>query len=166
MKLGHLLLLGKFAVWAFLGCLFVACCGNADKKEGATDTAPVVTTQKTWIDPATVKLFIEYDKLAPITVNERTTRKFTYLNNLMMVVVDFTNGPQTEPDPFHSHPHEQVSYVAEGEVLVIIGDKRQHLKAGDMFVVPGDVMHTTQMLSPTLRLIDAFNPIREDFLPK
>lgn len=116
--------------------------------------------------PESVQLFMEYDKTEAIKVNENVSRKFAYLDNLMMVIVDFENGPMAEPDPFHSHAAEQTSYVAEGEVLVKIGDKEKRLKAGDIFIVPGGVPHTVQSLSSKLRLIDSFNPIREDFIPK
>lgn len=113
-----------------------------------------------------IQLFMEYEKTEAIKVSENVSRKFTYLNDLMMVIVDFENGPMAEPDPFHSHVHEQTSYVAEGEVLVIIGNKQKHLKAGDIFIVPSGVPHTVQSLTPKLRLIDSFNPIREDFIKK
>ena len=165
MKIRHISFFGKIAV-AALGCYLITGCCNRGKKEGSSCCASAVETTKTCVDLSTLNLFMEYDKTPPITVNDRVTRKFAYLNDLMIVIVDFTNGPQSEPDPFHAHVAEQVSYVAEGEVLVIIGDKQQKLKAGDVFIVPSNVLHTTQMLSPTLRLIDAFNPIREDFLQK
>ncbi|MDR1865298.1 MAG: cupin domain-containing protein [Bacteroidales bacterium] len=113
-----------------------------------------------------VDLFMEYDKTESIRVNDNVTRKFKYLNNVMTVIVDFDNGPMPEPDPPHSHLAEQITYVAEGEVLVIIGDKKQQLKAGDIFIVPSNVPHTVQSLTRKLRLIDSFNPIREEFIQK
>ena len=45
----------------------------------------------------------------------------------MLVVVEFTNGPAEVPDPFHDHPHEQVSYIAEGELILFmkgVGEKK------------------------------------------
>lgn len=113
-----------------------------------------------------LSVFMEYDKTPPIIVDERVTRRIAYLNNLMIVIVDITGGPQSEPDPFHAHAAEQVCYVAEGELIATIGDKQQKLKAGDVFIVPGNVPHTVQLLTPSIRLIDSFNPIREDFLSK
>ena len=91
-------------------------------------------------------------------------RKVVNLNNIMMVVADFTNGPQVQPDPPHSHPHEQLTFVAEGELNVFIDGKKTHLKKGDIFTAPGGVPHCIQTLSPYVRLIDTFSPIREDFL--
>ncbi|MCB9455823.1 MAG: cupin domain-containing protein [Anaerolineaceae bacterium] len=91
-------------------------------------------------------------------------RYLTHTNNLMMVVIDFTDGPSTQPDPPHSHPHEQITYVVEGEVLFFLGDTPHRLQAGDMITVPSNLPHTIQLLSPKVRLVDTFNPIRQDFL--
>lgn len=109
-------------------------------------------------------IFAHYDKLDVTQVNENVTRRLTHLNDLMLVIVDFTNGPMAQPDPPHSHEAEQITYVADGECLVFIGDAQQHLKKGDMFAVPSNILHTVQSLTPELRLIDSFNPIRKDFI--
>ena len=158
---------GLWAVLAFSGCLLLAgCCCGTGKKDGTSCTAPVAETKKTRIDPATLHPFMEYDKAPPIVVDERVTRRIAYLNDLMIVIVDITGGPQSKPDPFHAHVAEQVCYVAEGELIATIGEKQQQLKAGDVFIVPSNVPHTVQMLTSTIRLIDTFHPVREDFLQK
>jgi quercetin dioxygenase-like cupin family protein len=113
---------------------------------------------------STEKTFAIYDQLPVTQVNENVSRRFAYLNQLMVVIVDFQNGPMPQPDPPHWHQAEQITYVAEGECLVFIGDEKKHLKEGDMFAVPSNVPHTVQSLTTSLRLIDSFNPIREDFL--
>jgi quercetin dioxygenase-like cupin family protein len=91
-------------------------------------------------------------------------RYLTHTDKLMMVVIDFDDGPTSEPDPPHSHPHEQVSYVVEGKIIVFIGEKKQELGPGDMFTVPADIPHTIQLLTDHVRLVDCFTPLREDFL--
>jgi quercetin dioxygenase-like cupin family protein len=92
-------------------------------------------------------------------------RRLVHLEKLLTAVLDFSNGPQTEPDPLHSHIHEQTSYIAEGEVLFFMeGDEPQHLKAGDMFYVPANKLHGIQLLTEKARLVDSFSPVREDFL--
>lgn len=93
------------------------------------------------------------------------TRYHAHTDGLMLVVWDFNHGPAEAPDPAHSHPHEQVTYVVEGELLFFIEEQAHHLKPGDMITVPGSVAHTIQVLTPRVRLVDAFAPIREDFLP-
>lgn len=109
----------------------------------------------------------------PITRQEETphhaispgrSRYLTHSENLMMVVIDFEDGPSDQPDPPHSHPHEQVTYIAEGRVLFFLEDVSYELAAGDMFVVPPNVPHAIQLLTSRARLVDTFNPIREDFL--
>lgn len=92
-------------------------------------------------------------------------RKLIHTDNLMMVVVEFTNGPAKVPDPFHDHPHEQVSYIAEGELILFIeGVGEQKLVKGDLFAIPPGIPHTVQTLSPLVRIIDSFHPIREEFI--
>jgi len=92
-------------------------------------------------------------------------RKLIHTENLMLVVVEFTNGPAKVPDPFHDHPHEQVSYIAEGELILFIQDVGERkLQKGDLFAIPSGIPHTVQTLSPVVRIIDSFTPLREDFL--
>lgn len=99
------------------------------------------------------------------TVKEGVKRKLLYTNNLMSVLIDFSSGPWEEPEPPHSHPHEQISYVVSGEIIYYCEDEEdQHLVAGDMFSVPSGKLHTVKLLTKEVRLIDSFNPIREEFL--
>ncbi|MGD9929148.1 MAG: cupin domain-containing protein [Mangrovibacterium sp.] len=98
-------------------------------------------------------------------VREGLERKIIHTNNLMTVLIDFSDGPWSEPEPPHSHPHEQTSYVASGEIIFFCeGEDPVRLKAGDMFAVASGKKHTIQLLSEKARLVDSFNPIREDFL--
>ena len=98
-------------------------------------------------------------------VREGLQRKIIHTDNLMTVLIDFSDGPWDKPEPPHSHPHEQTSYVAEGEIIFICeGEADQHLKAGDMFAAPSGRPHTVQLLTEKARLVDNFNPVREDFL--
>jgi quercetin dioxygenase-like cupin family protein len=65
----------------------------------------------------------------------------------------------------HHHVHEQTTYVAEGEIIFLCeGEPDQRLKKGDMFSVPSGIPHAIQLLSKEARLVDSFNPIRNDFL--
>jgi quercetin dioxygenase-like cupin family protein len=98
-------------------------------------------------------------------LREGLQRKIMHTDNLMTVLIDFTDGPWDKPEPPHSHPHEQISYVAEGEIIFLCeGEADQHLKAGDMFAAPSGRPHTIQLLTEKARLIDSFNPVREEFL--
>ena len=98
-------------------------------------------------------------------VKEGVQRRLIHTDALMMVVIDFANGPWRQPDPPHSHVHEQSTYVAEGEIIFFCeGESEQRLRPGDMFSVPSGKDHTIQLLTSTAKLVDCFNPLREEFL--
>jgi len=106
-----------------------------------------------------------FDQTPPEQVKDGLERRLIHTANLMTVVIEFSGGPWATPDPLHSHVHEQITYMAEGEVLFFAeGDEPRRLKAGDLFAVPSGVPHSIQLLSKTARLIDSFTPVREDFL--
>ena len=108
---------------------------------------------------------LKFNERAAKIVREGLERRIIYTPHLMTVIVDFSNGPWTEAEPFHSHSHEQTCYLAEGEIIFYCdGEPAQHLKAGDMFAVSSGKMHTIRLLTPTARLIDSFNPIRQEFI--
>lgn len=97
-------------------------------------------------------------------VTDTFERSICYLENLMVVICDFTGGPAKQPDPPHFHPHEQITYVAEGEVFFFLDKEKMHLKKGDTIAIPSGIPHCIQTLSKHVRLIDTFSPVRKDFL--
>ena len=107
---------------------------------------------------------IRRNDTTPETIAPGRTRYLAHTNNLMVVVIDFADGPSAQPDPPHRHPHEQVTYVAEGELYFFIDGEPHRLSAGDLITVSGDVPHSIQLLSARVRLVDTFTPIRADFL--
>jgi quercetin dioxygenase-like cupin family protein len=91
-------------------------------------------------------------------VKPGVTRRFVHAKNLMLVVIDFDNGPWSQAEPMHFHVHEQATYVAEGEFIFFCEDEPdQKLSAGDMFWVASNKKHS-------IKLVDSFSPVREDFL--
>ena len=108
---------------------------------------------------------LKFDETPYEVVREGLQRKIIHDNELMTVLIDFTDGPWDVKEPPHNHPHQQTSYIAKGEVIFYCeGESDQHLKEGDMFVVPSGKMHTIKLLTKKARLVDSFTPLREDFL--
>ena len=105
-----------------------------------------------------------YDQIAVDKIRDGAERRLGFTDNLMMTIIDFHDGPKTQPDPPHSHPHEQVSYVVAGEILFFIDGESAKLGPGDMFLVTSGKPHSIQQLTEHVRLVDCFTPIREDFL--
>jgi quercetin dioxygenase-like cupin family protein len=103
------------------------------------------------------------------TLEQRISKDFkrtiVHLDNVMVVVCDFSNGPMKEPELPHFHTNEQITYVAEGEILFFMDGIENHMKKGDMIAVHSGVKHCIKTLSREARLIDSFSPIRKDFLP-
>jgi quercetin dioxygenase-like cupin family protein len=64
----------------------------------------------------------------------------------------------------HSHPHEQVGMVIEGTAIFIIGGEQKTLQPGDMYRIPGNVRHKVIALDQTVKALDIFEPIRQDYL--
>jgi len=91
-------------------------------------------------------------------------RKIAYLENIMVVVCDFKNGPMKNPDPPHSHPHEQITYVAEGEIEFFKGEEKLLLGKNEMILIPSGIPHCIRLLSDHAKLIDSFSPVRKDFI--
>lgn len=63
----------------------------------------------------------------------------------------------------HSHPHEQVGYMIEGEAVFVVGGETRNVTAGQMWRIPGGVPHQVTAGATRVRALDAFNPIREDY---
>ena len=95
---------------------------------------------------------LKYTEMPREQFREGAERRIGHTDNLMIVAVDFYDGPKDRPDPPHSHPHEQVSYVAEGEILLVMGDLQAQLGPGDMFLVPSGEPHSIQQLTQHVRL--------------
>lgn len=81
--------------------------------------------------------------------------------NVMLNYVEFE--PHSEV-PNHSHPHEQLGLMIEGELDLWIGEERRSLRPGDTYVIPGGVPHGARSGSKKALVLDVFYPLREDYL--
>lgn len=64
----------------------------------------------------------------------------------------------------HSHPHEQVGMVIAGRATFYVGDEERSLGPGQMYFIPGGVMHRVVATDEGLTALDVFHPVREDYL--
>jgi len=88
-----------------------------------------------------------------------TRRTLTSSESMMLIDVVLEEGAVV---PWHSHPHEQIGYLASGRVLFELGDERRELAAGDSWLVPPDVPHQVTALERSLA-VDVFSPPREEY---
>ena len=64
--------------------------------------------------------------------------------------------------PLHHHVHEQITYIIEGELDMIIGDTACLLTAGMYHVIPSNMQHSA-IAKTDCKVIDAFGPVREEY---
>jgi quercetin dioxygenase-like cupin family protein len=62
----------------------------------------------------------------------------------------------------HSHPHEQIGYMVEGEAEFVVDGKSVRVRAGQMWRLPGGVPHKVIAGDGPMRAVDVFYPVRED----
>lgn len=84
----------------------------------------------------------------------------TYGQQVMLSVVEFQPGAVVEE---HSHPHEQLGLLLEGEMEFIIGGQSHTVRPGQMWRIPGGVPHKAIAGNQPVRALDVFYPIREDY---
>ena len=64
--------------------------------------------------------------------------------------------------PMHSHIHEQITYIIEGQLDMEIGGTEYSLTDGMYHVIPSNVPHSAIAVTDT-KVIDVFGPVREDY---
>ena len=65
--------------------------------------------------------------------------------------------------PEHSHPHEQVANMIEGQFELTLGGETKVLVPGMVAIIPSNVIHSGKAITPC-KIIDVFYPIRQDYL--
>ena len=63
----------------------------------------------------------------------------------------------------HSHPHEQIGYMVEGEAEFVIDGRSFQVHTGQMWRLPGGVPHQVRVGPRGIRVVEVFCPVREDF---
>ncbi len=87
-------------------------------------------------------------------------RVLCYDKNLMMCEIRFQKGAQGN---FHSHVHEQITYVAKGSFEFTIDGETKVVNQGDSVYMPSNAGHGVTCLEEGI-LVDVFSPMRETFI--
>ena len=106
-------------------------------------------------------MFVYNKDAVPTPCEPGVSRKIlSYSDQVMMCEITFEKGAKGN---FHSHRHEQVTYIAEGSFSFTIGDETKVVNKGDSVLMPPNVVHGVTCLEAG-KLVDVFTPKREDFL--
>lgn len=60
--------------------------------------------------------------------------------------------------PLHSHPHEEIVYVLEGEIRIYANGETRNVKAGSVIVTPKGVPHAFAGISESARMLVIVTP--------
>lgn len=89
------------------------------------------------------------------------TVRFIHTEKMTLAYWDIKAGSVL---PEHSHHHEQVAaQVISGEFELTLDGESKIMKAGDIAVIPSNVIHSGKAITDC-QLLDVFSPVREDYL--
>jgi quercetin dioxygenase-like cupin family protein len=87
------------------------------------------------------------------------TGHYAHGTNLTLGYVEVKKGSIL---PEHRHVHEQITFVLEGQLDMIIGGVPCPLSAGMYHIIPSNIPHSAT--APVdCKVIDVFSPVREDY---
>ena len=81
-------------------------------------------------------------------------------NSTMLNAVELQPGSEVA---LHSHPHEQLGLILEGDLIFTVDGTDRHLTAGHAFQLQGGVLHSARAGDAGCKALDVFTPIREDY---
>ena len=64
--------------------------------------------------------------------------------------------------PEHSHPHDQITTILEGDFELTVDGETELLGPGHCRVIPPDAVHSGRSITDC-HIIDVFCPVRDDY---
>jgi quercetin dioxygenase-like cupin family protein len=108
--------------------------------------------------------FYRWDDMPKEKVTDLLGRRLITGDRMMLAHVYLKKGCIV---PQHSHDNEQLTYILEGALKFWIGEEKreQIVRAGEVLVIPSNVLHMAEALEDTLD-VDIFSPPRQDWIDK
>ena len=105
-----------------------------------------------------------WDDMPKERVSDLLERRLITGDRMMLAHVYLEKGCVV---PQHSHENEQLTYILSGALKFWIGEEKreQIVRAGEVLVIPSNVLHMAEALEDTLD-VDIFDPPRQDWLDK
>ena len=113
-----------------------------------------------WKKAAEKPQLMKWSEIKEEKLNDKITRKLAVGQNEMIGRLHLAKGAVV---PAHKHLAEQITMVMTGAIRFTIGAKDIDVRAGDVLIIPPDVVHSAVALEDTDDL-DSFSPLREDWL--
>jgi quercetin dioxygenase-like cupin family protein len=97
--------------------------------------------------------------IAAKTLSEGIEGRYVHGENMSFGLVNIVKGSILG---LHHHPHEQITYMVDGELEMQINDQTILLTKGKYFVIPSNVPHSAVAHSDCT-VIDVFSPVRKEY---
>lgn len=104
--------------------------------------------------------FINLEELQAIEPVPGCRMRAPFGENLMLSYLEMDDGAEI---PLHKHPHEQGGMLISGRMQLTIGEETRVCEPGEMYLIPGDVLHRAVAVDGPAVVLDVFSPIREDY---
>ncbi len=104
--------------------------------------------------------FHELAAIEPREVWDRILARSVHGDRGTLAVVELEPGAHARE---HSHDHEQFGLVLQGTIDFRIGDERQTLGPGALYVIPSNVPHEAIAGPEGTVVVDVFAPVRTEW---
>ena len=101
-----------------------------------------------------------WDEIALDKVTEMLSRKIVTGEREMLAQIYLKRGALV---PMHSHESEQMTYVLQGALKVLVGGEEVTVREGEVLHIPSWTPHQAEALEDTFEL-DVFSPVRQDWI--
>lgn len=102
---------------------------------------------------------IELAGITPKEIVPGYEARFIHTANMTFSYLDVKAGAALKE---HSHPHEQVAHVLEGEFELTLDGEPLRFGPGTVIVIPSHVKHAGLAITDC-KLLDVFYPVRDDY---
>jgi quercetin dioxygenase-like cupin family protein len=101
-----------------------------------------------------------WDEIALERITEMISQKIVAGEREMLAQIYLKRGALV---PMHAHDSEQMTYILQGALRVVVDGEEITVREGEVLHVPSGVPHQAEALEDTFEL-DVFSPVRQDWL--
>jgi quercetin dioxygenase-like cupin family protein len=104
-------------------------------------------------------MLYDFSKIPPFVISKGFSARMIHSQNMTVTLVEVEAGSVL---PEHSHFHEQVTNLLEGQFEFVLEGETYLLEPGKTIVIPSNAKHGGRAIT-ACKILDVFQPVREDF---
>ena len=101
-----------------------------------------------------------WDEIALEKITEMISQKIIAGEREMLAQIYLKRGALV---PMHAHESEQMTYILQGALKVLVGGEEVMVREGEVLHIPSGTPHQAEALEDTFEL-DVFSPVRRDWI--